>query len=136
MTQLVSKHSHENAAFVTYPKQSEKNTPVMKKVVFLLLWKHEKFQLLRLWVRKSFDFQSLVAEKFQFYVEIYTPESKMRNILLFGVYPSQLANGATRQFKTLTRALYWNDILLHRFVQFAMKENISQITTRLFFVIR
>ena len=56
------------------PKQTEKNTPFMKKVVFLLLWKHEKFQLLRLWGRKSFDFQTLVAEKFQFYVEIYTPE--------------------------------------------------------------
>ena len=48
----------------------------MKKVVFLLLWKHEKFQLLRLWGRKSFDFQTLVAEKFQFHVEIYTPEYK------------------------------------------------------------
>ena len=42
-------------------------------IYFCLLWKHEKFQLLRLWGRKSFDFQTLVAEKFQFYVEIYTP---------------------------------------------------------------
>ena len=85
MTQLVSKHSHKNPAFVTYPKQTEKNTPFMKKVVFLLLWKHEKFQLLRLWGRKSFDFQTLVMERFQFYVEIYTPAWGNFSNLIFSV---------------------------------------------------